>query len=149
MRLIADVVTREFRGNLAHGLRQMQPDEIRRALKRLPGIADPGADRIMLFAGITAIAAVPSNATLVPVRMQVGPELSSYAKNYLAGQRLIDTQVTASFEARQRAYLLLKIHGQSLCKRSAPNCGACPIAATCAFCSNARPSRPGHGSISA
>jgi endonuclease III len=132
VRLIATAVTREFGGNLAHALRRMAPDEIRRALKRFPGIADPGADRIMLFGAIRAIAAVPSNATQVAVRMQVGQALNSYPKNYLAGQRLIETEVTESFEARQRAYLLLKIHGQSLCKRSTPNCAACPIAATCA-----------------
>src|SRR5712692_4362091 len=33
----------------------------RKTLKEFPCIADPGADRILLFAGITPIAAVPSN----------------------------------------------------------------------------------------
>jgi len=133
IRLIATAVGREFSGNLARAFHKMQPDEIRRGLKRLPGIADPGADRILLFAGLCAIAAVPSNATQVPVRMQVGLPLGAYTKDYLEGQRLIDAGVPPTFEARQRAYLLLKIHGQSLCRRSTPNCDACPIATGCAF----------------
>ena len=133
IRQIATTVGREFGDNLARAFQQMQPDDIRRALKRQPGIADPGADRILLFGGISAVAAVPSNATQVPVRMQVGHALGSYTKDYRAGQRLIETEAVAGFEARQRAFLLLKIHGQSLCKRSNPNCGSCPIAPTCAF----------------
>jgi endonuclease-3 len=132
IRLIVTTIGREFGGNLGRAFQQMQPGDIRRALKRLPGIADPGADRILLFGGISAVAAVPSNATQVPVRMQVGQALDSYTKDYRAGQRLIETEVIPGFETRQRAFLLLKIHGQSLCKRSNPNCGACPVAATCA-----------------
>ena len=93
--------------------------------------------RILLFGRICAIPAVPSNATQVPVRMQGGRALDSYTQDYRAGQRLIEAEVTPSFEARQRAFLLLKIHGQSLCKRATPNCGACPIASTCAFLNSA------------
>ncbi len=134
IRLIATAVGREFGGNLLHAFRSMPTGDIRKALKRLPGIADPGADRILLFAGIATIAAVPSNATQVPVRMQRGTASGSYSRNYSDGQRLIESEVAATFEARQRAYLLLKVHGQSLCKRSTPNCAACPIAQSCAFC---------------
>ena len=133
IRLIATTVGREFSGNLERAFQQMQPGDIRSALKRLPGIADPGADRILVFGRISAVAAVPSNAAQVPVRMQLGEALGSYTKDYQAGQRLIETEIIPGFEARQRAFLLLKIHGQSLCKRSNPNCGACPIAPTCAY----------------
>ena len=133
VRLIATAVKREFSGDLSRALLKMQPDAIRRALKRLPGIADPGADRIMLFGDLSPIAAVPSNATQVAVRMQLGPTLGTYTKDYSAGQWLIETEVVQTFAARQRAFLLLKIHGQSICKRAAPNCDACPLAAHCAF----------------
>ena len=133
IKLIASAVEREFGGNLMHALRRMRPGDMRRALKRLPGIADPGADRIVLFAGIAAVAAVPSNATQVLVRMQVGTTSGSYTRNYKAGQRLIESEIQSTFEVRQRAFLLLKVHGQSLCKRSSPNCAACPIAESCAF----------------
>jgi len=130
---IAAAVAHEFNGDLAQAFRDMPPGDIRSALKRLPGIADPGVDRILLFGGLRPVAAVPSNATQVPVRMQVGPTSGSYGKDYRAGQSLIESELDAGFAPRQRAFLLLKIHGQSLCKRSTPNCGACPIEISCAF----------------
>jgi endonuclease III len=133
IRLIAAAVGSKFGGNLTQALHQLRPGDMRNALKRLPGIADPGADRIVLFGNLAAVAAVPSNATQVPVRMQVGKTSGAYSKDYLAGQKLIETAVARSFEARQRAFLLLKVHGQSLCRRSTPNCVECPIARTCAF----------------
>jgi hypothetical protein len=39
--------------------------QARKKLKSFHSIADPGADRILLFAGISAIAAVPSNCVHV------------------------------------------------------------------------------------
>lgn len=133
VKLIANSVVHEYGGYLARALRALPPNEVRRALKKLPGMGDPGADRILLFGEIAAVAAVPSNATQVAVRMQIGRPLNAYAKNYLAGQRLIETGVASGFAARQRAFLLLKIHGQVLCKRSRPACTLCPIAESCAF----------------
>ncbi len=41
----------------------------RTELKKYPNIADPGADRILLFGGKAAIAAVPSNCPHVLVRI--------------------------------------------------------------------------------
>ena len=134
VKFIAKAVVGKFGGDLRRAFKYLPPDEIRGALKRMPGISDPGADRIMLFGGIRAIAAVPSNATQVAVRMHRGATLKSYTRDYLAGQSLIGSEVAPDFAARQRAFLLLKIHGQSLCRRSTPICGACPIAESCAFC---------------
>jgi endonuclease III len=37
------------------------------------------------------------------------------------------------FDARIRAYLLVKRHGQELCGRTKPKCGICPVARHCAF----------------
>jgi endonuclease III len=45
----------------------------------------------------------------------------------------LDAELARTFEARQRAYLLLKKHGQEICKRSAPKCEICPLTAQCAF----------------
>jgi hypothetical protein len=46
---------------------------------------------------------------------------------------MIDSEVPATFDARIRAYLLLKRHGQELCKRSKPKCEICRVRAVCAF----------------
>ncbi len=104
---IAERVQHEFAGD---------PAAIRKALKKLPGIGDPGAGRILLFAGIAPVAAVPSNCPHVLMRILGGPE--DYGAAYSAPQRAIAAEVVENFEARQRAYLLLKRHGQEIRKRA-------------------------------
>jgi hypothetical protein len=84
--------------------------EIRAALKKFPNIADPGADRIRL-----------------------GRERENYGRNYAEGQAIIEAETPASFDARTRAYLLVKWHGQQLCKRTNPKCGECPVRISCSF----------------
>jgi endonuclease-3 len=107
--------------------------EARKILKKFPGIADPGTDRILLFAGIKPIAAVPSNCAQVLVRFFYGREGESYKVNYRQSQQAISTDVPESFDARTRAYLLLKHHGQEICKRSRPRCEKCIVNSSCAF----------------
>jgi len=130
---IARRVVDDFHGNLAAALAQLPPEDTRKALKRFPGIGDPGADRMMLFGDMAPIAAIPSNATQVAVRIQHGDSLGSYAKDYSEGVKLIESHVSAAIPSRKRAYLLLKIHGETLCKRAKPKCEDCPIARGCAF----------------
>jgi endonuclease III len=112
--------------------------EVRRTLKTFPGIADPGADRVLLFAGIAPIAAVPSNGTQVLVRVLCGRERENYGVNYREAQRAIAMQVPATFDARTRAYLLVKRHGQEICKRTNPKCEECPVSSNCLFFSRRR-----------
>jgi endonuclease-3 len=73
--------------------------KVRSALKKFPNIADPGADRIVLFAGISPVAAVPSNCPQVLVRIQRGAERPNYAVTYREAQRAIES------EARPRSAL--------------------------------------------
>jgi endonuclease III len=107
--------------------------EVRKKLKTFPNIADAGADRILLFAGIAPIAAVPSNCPHVLVRIQHGKEPENYATTYREAQQAIDTEISPNFDARSRAYLLLKRHGQDICKRTKPKCPECPVKSSCAF----------------
>ena len=107
--------------------------EARKTLKKFPGIADPGADRILLFAGIAPIAAVPSNCTQVLARVLYGQEQGNYGVNYRKTQQAIAAEVRETFDARMRTYLLLKQHGQEICKRTSPKCEKCPINSSCAY----------------
>jgi endonuclease III len=116
--------------------------EARKTLKSFSGIADPGADRILLFAGIAPLAAVPSNCTEVLARFLEGREAENYQASYRAAQRAIAAEVPETFDARTRAYLLLKCHGQKICKRSKPRCESCPVKLRCAYFGN-RPAKPG------
>jgi len=104
----------------------------RKLLKSFHSIADPGADRILLFAQLIPTAAIPSNCPHVLVRIQAGPEGTNYGATYRDAQSLIEQNVPEQFHARQRAYLHLKQHGQTICKRT-PNCGACPVRNNCAY----------------
>lgn len=108
-------------------------EKARLLLKQFPNIADPGADRILLFAGLAPVAAVPSNCPHVLVRIQKGLERENYAVNYREAQQVIECEIPESFEARQRAFLLLKHHGQTVCQRTKPRCAECPLREACAY----------------
>jgi len=129
---IAMRVQDELEGDLLRALRR-SPTEARNLLKRFPNISDPGADRILLFAAIMPIAAVPSNNVNVIIRLLYGRERENYRVNYRESQQAIEQEIAADVQARQRAYLLLKRHGQQLCKRTNPKCGQCPLRANCAY----------------
>jgi len=115
----------------AHPDQGLPVAQMRRALKKFPNIADPGADRILLFGGMSPVAAVPSNNPHVLVRIQSGPEGKNYGETYRKAQQMIAEGVPATFDVRMRAYLLLKQHGQQSCKRTKPKCHACPVARHC------------------
>ena len=134
---IAARVIGEFGGDLGATLAG-RPTQARKILKTFPGIADPGADRILLWGGISAVAAVPSNCPHVLVRIQRGPEGAKYGEMYREAQQAIEADLPETFEARGRAYLLLKRHGQELCKRTNPHCPVCPVRGVCAFFGSSR-----------
>ena len=78
---IAARIQDEYAGDLRAGL--IGPlAKVRQALKRFPNIADPGADRILLFGGIAPVPAVPSNCPHVLVRVQRGQERENYGVTY-------------------------------------------------------------------
>ena len=129
---IAMRVKDEFGGDLCANLKGALSDA-RKALKKFPNIADPGVDRILLFARIAPVAAVPSNCPHVLVRVLYGKERENYGVNYREAQSRIAAEVPEAFDARMRAYLLLKHHGQEICKRTKPKCEKCPVSSDCAF----------------
>jgi endonuclease III len=129
---IAVRIQNEYGGDLRAGL--VGPiEQARKTLKKFPNIADPSADRMLLFGGIAPIPAVPSNCPHVIVRIQRGQERENYAVTYREAQQAIEAEVPKTFDARTRAYLLLKCHGQQLCKRARPKCAQCPVSSSCAF----------------
>jgi endonuclease III len=132
LKQIAMRVKDQFGGDLDSAL-SGPLDQARKELRKFPNIADPGADRILLFAHIAPIAAVPSNCPHVLVRILLGRERENYGVSYREAQEAIESQIPATFDARTRTYLLLKHHGQTTCKRTNPKCDQCPVSASCAF----------------
>jgi endonuclease-3 len=129
---VAARVQDEFGGDLRAALVGPMP-QVRKILKSFHSIADPGADRILLFAGIAPVAAVPSNCPHVLVRIQKGRERENYGVTYREAQQAVESETPAKFDARVGAYLLLKRHGQELCKSAKPKCDQCPVSASCAY----------------
>lgn len=135
-RLVQDELGGDLRAALAGPLAAA-----RKTLKRFSNIADPGADRILLFAEIAPIAAVPSNCPHVLVRILFGQERENYGVTYREAQEAVSAEVPDTFDARMRAYLLLKRHGQEICKRK-PKCEECPVRTDCAFFAGRRRGNP-------
>jgi endonuclease III len=132
LRQIARMVRDEFSGDLRAVLKKPLP-EAKKALKKFPTIGDPGAEKILLFTKTAPIAAVPSNCIHVPLRLGLGYERKSYASSYRSAQEAIRDQLPQDCGALLRAYLLLKQHGQELCKRARPLCDQCPVSEECAY----------------
>ena len=105
----------------------------KKVLRQFPTIGEPSAEKILLFSGLAPVAAVPSAFVDVPMRLLVGEPGKNYAADYRTARGLLDTGLPKTFEPRQRAYLLLKKHGQEICKRSKPKCESCPVTAHCAY----------------
>jgi len=116
-------------------------------LKQFASFGTPGADRILLFAGIAPIAAVPSNNVSVIVRVMFGREHENYNVNYRESQQAIEHAIPADVKARSRAYLLLKWHGQELCKGTKPRCESCPLRLNCAYASGSMRGRSTYAAI--
>jgi len=143
LRMIAKLVNDEFGGDLKWSLEKLLQEEekgsgkgIRRAkkaLKEFPVIGEPGADKILLFARLAPVAAVPSACPGVPQRILFGSEDKNYGRGYRAAQEAMAAELPEKFETRQRAYLLLKRHGQEICKRTKPKCEVCPVSGMCAY----------------
>jgi len=139
---IARKVKSEFGGDLKTELKKRVQEKYeaskgihsaRKILREFPVIGEPSADKILLFSKLAPVAAVPSACLGVPMRLWFGKEGKSYTADYRKVREKLGAELPETFEARQRAYLLLKKHGQEICKRSAPKCEICPLTARCAY----------------
>jgi endonuclease-3 len=132
LRECARIAVDRFGGDLAAAVRAPE-DEAKRALQAFPGIGEPGAEKVLLFSGSRALLAPESNGLRVLVRLGIIREEKTYAKAYAAGREAGKTLPASDIPGMQEAHLLLRLHGQMLCRRNAPVCGACPLAAGCGF----------------
>jgi endonuclease-3 len=131
LRECARIAIDEYKGDLREVIRK--PFAIaKRALQSFPGIGEPGAEKILLFTGQQALLAPDSNGLRVLVRLGLIREEKSYALTYAASRELAK-DLSDEAGVMQDAHLLLKQHGQTLCKRSTPKCDVCPLASACAW----------------
>jgi len=140
---IARRVKKEAGGNLQATLKKSIPKKpapggkglraANKLLREFPVIGEPSAEKILLFAKLAPVAAAPSACLHVPMRIWFGEEGKNYAADYRQASELLAAALPEEFEPRQRAYLLLKKHGQEICKRSKPKCEVCPLTRHCAY----------------
>lgn len=102
----------------------------RKVLKRFPGIADPGADKVLLLCGFSDAPALDSNGLRVLERLHVVQPGQAYAAAYRAGVKALSEAGLRGQKAID-AFALLRAHGRELCKRATPLCGACSLRRTC------------------
>jgi endonuclease-3 len=143
LKQIAQMVKTEFDGNLGAVVKTKMLEEkknpgsgvraAKKVLQKFPVIGEPGAEKILLFSNLAPVAAVPSAALGVPMRIYFGGEGKNYAADYRQAREALSADLPEAFPARQRAYLLLKKHGQEICKRAKPKCEICPVIGQCAY----------------
>jgi endonuclease III len=137
LREIAGAVMREYGGDLRGALAVPVP-QAKRILRSFPTIAEAGAEKILLFSRLAPVMAVPSNATQVPLRLGFGREGKTWAAGYKSAQEALAAELSEDYEPRIRAHLLLKQHGQTICRRARPACEKCPVAGDCPYFAAAR-----------
>ncbi len=130
LRACARILIDEFGGDLGPSVRLPLP-AARRALRRFPSIGEPGADKILLFSRNHPVLALESNGLRVLVRLGFGEEQKDYARTYRSARAAAASQAPADLEGLIELHQLLRGHGQTLCRRTAPRCGECPIGGEC------------------
>ena len=123
----AEIAVAYADGDLADALARGGDRERRRLLKRFPGIGDPGVDKLLLIGGYADVPALESNGLRVLERIGAIPEGSPYASAYREGVRYIGEQRADALDA----FILLREHGRTLCKRTNRQCGECPLRSWC------------------
>ena len=129
---VAKIAYEEFDGDLNSALRKPL-SQAKKALKRFPGIGDPGAEKILLFTRSHPVLGLDSNGLRVLVRVGFAEEQKSYSATYRLIQNAIRVQLPGDYESLIRAHQLLRQHGQKLCKRSKPLCAECPLKRGCNY----------------
>ncbi len=107
----------ECDGDIVVKLRALPLPKARALLKKFPSVGDPGADRILLFAGIAPVPCLESNGLRVMVRLGVCAEGKSYAQTYKGAIAALTAESSGNAE---------------WLKRAAPRCEPCPLDAVCA-----------------
>jgi endonuclease-3 len=132
LRTCAQIALEEFDGDLRPILK-LPFAQAKKALQRFPGIGEPGAEKILLFSRAFPVLALESNGLRVLLRLGFGEEKKSYATTYRLVQKAAAADLDKDYTWLMQAHLLLRQHGQELCKRSQPACEQCPLAPDCEF----------------
>ena len=91
LREIAAIIHYHFHGDLSSVLK-LPPNKAIKELTRLPSIAAPGAEKILLFTRTVPLLALESNGVRVLARIFFGEEQKNYASTYRAIREVVADQ---------------------------------------------------------
>jgi len=131
-RTIAEIALSCPGGDLEGALRALPLAKARSLLRRFPAIGDPGADKILLFCNIAPRPCLESNGVRALARLGFFVEQRSWAASYGAAVGVLRDQGLMERDWLVGAFLALREHGRTLCRRSAPICLPCPLDRNCA-----------------
>jgi endonuclease III len=129
----AAIAEKDFGGDVDGALASGSTADARRALRKFPGIGEPGAEKILLFSRREKALALESNGLRVLLRLGYGREEKSYAASYASVREATGREWRSDFDWLIAAHQLLRRHGQELCKRSRPLCDRCPLTRECVY----------------
>src|SRR5438132_7898367 len=107
LRQIARITIDEFGGSL-DSVRALPLAQAKKALRRFPGIGEPGAEKILLLARSHAVLGLDSNGVRVLTRLGVVREAKSYGATYRAVQAWVQPYHARGFDWLIRAQHLLR-----------------------------------------
>ena len=132
MRDAAELVIGEFDGSLDGALARPLRDA-KRSLQKIYGIGEPGAEKILLLTRSHRVLPLDSNGARALCRIGYGAEHKSYSAMYRSVTGAARPELVDDYDWLIDAHVLLRHHGQELCKTSQPRCEQCPIAGDCAY----------------
>ena len=134
MQVAAAMVVDEFDGSLENVLR-LPHQEAMRALQRIYGIGEPGAERILLLMRAQRVLPLDSNGARTMVRLGYGTDHKNYSTMYRSVREAAAPELRDDFDWLIDAHLVLRHHGQAVCKTSTPRCEICSVRTDCAYAS--------------
>jgi endonuclease III len=132
LRRCAQIALEEFDGDLRPVLK-LPFAKAKKALQRFPGIGEPGAEKILLFNQAHPVLALDSNGLRALLRLGFGEEKKSYSTTYRLVQKAVEDGLDKDYSWLIQTHLLLRLHGQELCRRSEPRCDDCPLTVDCEY----------------
>jgi endonuclease III len=132
LRQSAEIVDILLKGRLDDALGESLA-KAKKTVRQFPTIGEPGAEKILMFAGLYPVFGLESNGLRVLLRLGFAQEQKSYSASYRAVQQALSGQLPKGCKSLTVAHQLLRKHGQQLCKRSQPLCEACPLRESCVF----------------
>jgi endonuclease III len=132
LRQCAEIVHILLKGRLDALLDESLP-KAKKTLQRFPTIGEPGAEKILMFAGKYPVLGLESNGLRVLLRLGFAEEQKSYSASYRGVKNAISDQLPHDRKSLVAAHQLLRRHGQELCKRNRPLCDECPLRDSCDY----------------